>query len=290
MQCSICPRGCHVDRDQFNGYCSAGSLPRTGRIALHFYEEPPISGTRGSGAVFFTGCNLHCVFCQNHALRDGGQGRLQTAESLANAYLSLEAQGAHNINLVTPAPHVPVIAESLRSAKSMGLSIPVVYNTNGYELPETLRSLEGLVDVYLPDFKYMTPALSARFSGAENYAEIAEAAVLEMYRQVSHLTLDAEGIAIKGLLVRHLVLPECVFDTRLVLRKLFDLFGSAIHLSLMSQYAPTDQCKEPPLNRTLTKREYDRALDYAISLGFEHIFMQDLSAASLDYTPLFPDM
>lgn len=289
MLCSICPRDCGVDRDQQSGFCGASLLPRTGRIDLHFYEEPCLSGTRGSGAVFFSGCNMACVFCQNHVLQSGAFGKKQTVESLAEAYLQLADRGAHNINLVTPAPHVLAIADSLRLARAKGLSIPVVYNTNGYEKPETLRLMEGLVDIYLPDFKYVTAELAARFSAAPDYAFVAEPAVLEMFRQVGHLALDENGLAKRGLLIRHLVLPACVFDTRLVLDKLFSLFGPDLALSLMSQYTPTERCTVPPLSRKLSAREYERAAQYAIDLGFTRVYVQDQSAASLSFTPVFSD-
>ena len=292
MRCSICPRNCETERGAENaaGYCHSPALPRTGRIDLHFYEEPSISGTSGSGAVFFTGCNMACVFCQNRELQSGAFGRAQTVESLSDAYLALQKRGAHNINLVTPAPHVMAIRDSLLLARENGLSIPVVYNTNAYEKAETLRLLEGLVDIYLPDFKYITPELSARFSDALDYAIVAEKAISEMARQVGQLSLDADGIAKRGVLVRHLVLPACVFDTRLVLDKLYSMFGAELALSLMSQYAPTENCVLPPLNRKLTEREYDRAVDYALSLGFTRVYIQDLSAASLAFTPIFSKM
>lgn len=210
-----------------------------------------------------------------------------TAESLAKAYLRLQAEGAHNINLVTPAPHVPIIRSSLRLAKEMGLTLPIVYNTNAYEREDTLKLLEGLIDIYLPDFKYVSPLLSKRFSDAEDYAMVAEASISEMLRQVGNLELDENGLAKKGVLIRHLVLPDCVFDTRKVLDCILTLWGNETHISLMSQYTPTPSCTTSPLNRRLTQREYDRAVDYALSLGFSHIYIQDRSSADLSYTPSF---
>ena len=287
MGCTICPRACGIDRTRDAGYCLVKGPSRTARIALHFFEEPPISGTRGSGTVFFTGCNLRCVFCQNEALRDGRLGAAMTAESLAKAYLRLQAEGAHNINLVTPAPHVPIIRSSLRMAKEMGLTLPIVYNTNAYECENTLKLLEGLIDIYLPDFKYVSSLLAKRFSDAEDYAMVAEASISEMLRQVGNLELDENGLAKKGVLIRHLVLPDCVFDTRKVLDRILTLWGNETHISLMSQYTPTPSCTTSPLNRRLTQREYDRAVDYALSLGFSHIYIQDRSSADLSYTPNF---
>ena len=285
--CMNCPRRCGADRETHTGLCNAGKLPRVARVALHHWEEPCISGTRGSGAVFFAGCNLNCVFCQNYALHDGTLGTPQTADMLAAHYLDLQAQGAHNINLVTPTPHLDVIRQSLLTAKSMGLRIPVVYNTNAYELTDSLRQLEGLIDIYLPDLKYVTPALAERFSGFADYFTFASDAIREMYRQVGTLSLDADGIAQRGLLVRHLVLPACVDEARRVLDAIRSWLPSDTHLSLMRQYAPTPNITEPPLNRRLTDREYDRIVDYCIALGFENVWCQEKESATLDYTPQF---
>lgn len=287
MPCTLCPRNCGADRATGRGFCGAGPAPLVARADLHAYEEPCISGVYGSGTVFFSGCNMACVFCQNHVLRSGRVGRPCSDAELADIYLSLAARGAHNINLVTPAPHIEAVARSLMLAKSRGLTIPVVYNTNAYERADALRTLEGLVDVYLPDFKYVSPDLAERFSGTRDYAAAAEEAVAEMFRQVGRLALDEGGMAKRGLLVRHLVLPNCVFDTRAVLDKLASLFGTELHLSLMRQYAPTELCTLPPLNRTLTDREYERALQYALSLGFTNVLIQDRASASLAFTPSF---
>ncbi len=287
MICALCPRSCSVDRALQTGACRCDDIVRTARIALHHYEEPPISGTKGSGAVFFTGCNLSCVFCQNHALRDGTLGKAQTAESLAREYLSLQDLGAHNINLVTPSPHVPLIRRSLRIAKSEGLHIPVVYNTNAYELPEVISSLSGLVDIYLPDFKYVSDSLAVRFSNAPEYGKIALRSIGEMKKQVGSLALNEEGIAVKGLLIRHLVLPGCAFDSRSVLDSIADAFGTDCYVSIMSQYTPTAACTKAPLNRRITGREYTRVVDHALSLGFGNLFIQDLSSSVPEYTPLF---
>ena len=262
MRCAACPRRCGAERT-----C--------------------ISGTRGSGAVFFSGCNLSCVFCQNHVLHDGTAGRPHTPEQLAGVYLALQADGAHNINLVTPTPHLAAVRASLLLARRRGLSIPVVYNTNAYELVPSLRALEGLVDVYLPDLKYVTPALSARFSGCADYFAFAAPAIQEMYRQVGTLRLDGDGMAVRGLLIRHLVLPACVDEARRVLDFIADSLPAETHLSLMRQYAPTPNVTEPPLNRRLTDREYARAVDYCCARGFTNVWIQGRESASLAYTPDF---
>lgn len=289
MGCEICPRRCGVLRDMEAGFCGAVGLPRVACAALHQWEEPCISGTRGSGAVFFSGCNMACVFCQNYMLQSGQLGSPRTARQLADEYLRLQSLGAHNINLVTPAPHVPYIIESLSIAKAAGLTVPVVYNTNAYETVDTLRRLDGLVDVYLPDLKYVSPVLSARFSKTPDYFAVAMPAISEMLCQTGHLSLDADGMAVRGVLIRYLVLPGCVFDAKAVMDAVKGSFSTETYLSIMRQYAPTERCQTPPLNRKVTAREYDQVLDYALSLGFSRIWMQKGASADLAYTPAFTD-
>lgn len=289
MQCFLCPRRCGVDRAVQPGFCGAMEMPRVAKIMLHHWEEPFLSGVNGSGTVFFSGCNLGCVFCQNHEIRDGGVGEYYNAEQLSSAYLSLQAQGAHNINLVTAAHHVPIVADSLRLAKARGLSIPVVYNSGGYELAETLRLLDGLVDVYLPDLKYVSSELSERFSGAPDYFLAASAAVEEMYRQVGDLVFGEGGIALRGLAIRHLVLPNCVDDSRKVLDYIVTRFPLSTQVSIMSQFTPQEHVTTFPLNRRITPREYDRVISYALSKGLYNILIQQLNSASAAYTPTFTD-
>lgn len=289
MSCTLCPRGCQVDRTAANGFCGCSSVPRIARAALHFDEEPCISGTRGSGTIFFSGCNLKCVFCQNIVLQSGTLGEPFSAERLAETMQKLEALGAHNINLVTPTPHRDAIAAALKRAKKDGLSIPVLYNTNAYESVDTIRSYEGLVDLYLPDLKYRDERLAVRFSRAPRYFETAIASIGEMVRQVGFMQLDADGIATRGVRIRHLVLPGCVFDTRAILDAIADTFGTDCPLSLMSQYTPIPECQTPPLDRRLTRREYDAALDYCLSLGFTDVLTQGLDSAESRFTPPFSD-
>lgn len=289
MRCFLCPRRCGIDRAERIGFCGEGDTPRVAKVMLHHWEEPFISGTRGSGAVFFSGCNLGCVYCQNHEIRDGGAGALMNANELAQTYLSLQAQGAHNVNLVTAAHFVPVVAESLRLAKEDGLIIPVVYNSGGYELVETLRLLDGLVDVYLPDLKYVSYELSNRFSAAPDYFEVAAEAITEMHRQVGDLVLDGEGIAIRGLAVRHLILPNCVDDSRRVLDSIVTRLPVCTQVSLMSQFTPQPHVTDFPLNRRITAREYDRVISYALSIGLYNILIQRRESASSDFTPAFTD-
>lgn len=289
MACQICPRNCKIDRTAATGFCGCSSVVRVARAALHYDEEPSISGTRGSGTIFFSGCNLKCIFCQNMVLTDGTRGEICSITRLAEAMLKLQTLGAHNINLVTPTPHRDAITSALRLAKSEGLSIPVVYNTNAYETVETVRAYEGLVDIYLPDLKYVDPRLSLKFSRASNYFETAIESIDEMIRQVGYMQTDADGIAKKGVRIRHLVLPGCVYDTRSVLNAIKERFGTGCPISLMSQYTPIPECTVKPLDRPLTQREYENALDYCLSLGFTDVFTQDLTSVGRSFTPPFSD-
>ena len=288
--CNICPIECGADRRNSVGFCGVGKDTYVARAALHMYEEPCISGTKGSGTIFFCGCNLSCVFCQNYDISSecNNKGKIVDANSLAEIMIYLQEKGANNINLVTPTPHILLIMEAIAIAKNKGLNIPIVYNTNGYEKVETLKMLEGLVDIYLPDFKYATDKLAVKFSSAPDYFNIASNAIKEMYRQVGLLVVDDNGIAKKGLIIRHLVLPCCVDETRKILDYLSDNFPSDICISLMSQYVPDYKAVNmPPLNRKLLKREYERAVDYCISKGFTNVFIQKMSSAERIYTPDF---
>ena len=289
MPCTICPRTCKIDRTETAGFCGCSSVVRVARAALHFDEEPCISGTRGSGTIFFSGCNLKCIFCQNMVLTDGTMGEIFTVERLAETMLKLQAMGAHNINLVTPTPHRDTLLPALRLAKQNGLSVPVVYNTNAYESVETVRAYEGLVDIYLPDLKYVDSRLSLRFSRAADYFETAIGAIAEMIRQVGFMKTDETGVATRGVRIRHLVLPGCVFDTRAVLDAIKERFGTDCPLSLMSQFTPIPECTQKPLDRPLTAREYGAALDHCILNGFTNVFTQALSSVGRSFTPPFSD-
>lgn len=285
--CRLCPRHCTADRKERAGFCGAYSLPRIGRAALHFYEEPCISGTSGSGAVFFSGCNLKCIFCQNHVLQDGQKGKVFTAGELADTFLSLQEQGANNINLVTPTPHIDTIIPAIETAKKNGLRIPVVYNTNSYMETESVVRLDGLVDIWLADLKYKDTRLSGKLSSAPRYYEVAMPAIEQMYRQSGQLKKDPDsGLAVSGVLIRHLVLPGCLFDTRNILTDIKEKFGTETYVSLMSQYTPTEGLPKP-FDRRLTEREYGTAVEYAIGLGLENVFIQDMSSATFAYTPDF---
>ena len=286
MICSLCPRRCHAVRDERGGgVCGAPKGARLARAALHFGEEPCISGTRGSGALFFSGCPLHCRFCQNEAISQRGFGKTVTAARLAAIFRELEAQGAHNLNLVSPTPYVPVIRQALRLYTP---SIPIVYNTSGYERLETLRALDGVVDVYLPDLKYPDNELALALSGVSNYVEVATAAVLEMARQTGPMQLDADGIATRGTMVRHLVLPGQTRRSIAVLDWLADNLPRGSFVSLMFQYTPVrDIPGFPALSRTLTRRERDKVWEHLLARDLTDGYVQETGSAKAAFIPKF---
>ena len=287
-KCSLCPRLCLADRNITTGYCGVKNTLRVARAALHFWEEPCLSGEEGSGAVFFTGCNLRCVFCQNYEIARAEQGKEITIERLTEIFLELQDQNANNINLVTATHYVPQVVEALRAAKEKGLHIPVVYNCGGYESVETLKMLEGLVDIYLPDFKYLDSERAKRYSRAEDYPEIAKKALAEMVRQQPEAVFDERGIMEKGVIVRHLMLPGGIKDSKAVVNYLYETYGDQIFLSLMNQYTPLPHAVEyPEINRKLKKFEYDRLVDYAIFLGVENGFIQEGETAKESFIPAF---
>lgn len=282
--CILCPRQCGVDRTERVGYCGSGSLPKVARAAKHHWEEPCISGTEGSGTVFFSGCTLGCVFCQNREISRGGIGREVTVEHLADIFKRLEGQGVHNLNLVTPTHFTPQILQALELAKS---TVPVVMNCGGYERVETLLQWEGKVQVYLPDLKYFSPELSAKYSAAPDYFAVASKAILEMHRQQPQLVWEGDLLK-QGLIIRHLVLPGCMKDSLQILDFLDNhLPKDSFLLSLMSQYTPTENCKKfPEINRRVTTYEYRKVADRAAELGFFG-FAQDRRSAKEEYTPPF---
>lgn len=288
MKCSLCPRMCNVDREITTGYCGVKKTLRVARAALHFWEEPCISGEEGSGAVFFTGCNLRCVFCQNFQIARAEQGKEITVERLSEIFLELQEQKANNINLVTATHYVPQVVEALKMAKEKGLHIPVVYNCGGYETVETLKLLEGLVDIYLPDFKYVDHDRAKRYSRAEDYPEAAKKALAEMVRQQPEAEFDERGIMKKGVIVRHLMLPGGIKDSKAVVKYLYETYGNQIFISLMNQYTPLPHVADyPEIDRKLKKFEYDRLVDYAISLGVENGFIQEGETAEESFIPAF---
>ncbi len=287
--CTLCPRKCGKNRTAGEyGFCGMGAELRIARAALHFWEEPCISGKNGSGTVFFSGCHLGCKFCQNYEISHRKKGIPCTVSELSAHFLRLQEEGAHNINLVTPTHFVPQIIEALTLAKNQGLTVPVLYNCGGYEAYETLRKLDGLIDIYLPDLKYYKNSYARKYSGAPHYFETAAAAIQEMYRQTGALEFDSDGMLKKGVLVRHLMLPGLLFDSKKILDYLIRTYGDNIQISLMSQYTPMPQVSEiPELFRRIPKGHYETLIDYAASLGAENIYIQEDSSSGEQYIPSF---
>jgi len=287
--CVLCPRECHVDRTAGRkGYCKATDELVVARAALHMWEEPCISGEEGSGTVFFSGCALGCVYCQNSSIAKGLAGKTITIERLAEIFLELQEKGANNINLVTPSHFVPHIIEALNISRKKGLALPVVYNCSGYEKVETLKLLEGYVDIYLPDFKYMSPEPAEKYSNCRNYFAVAARAIEEMVRQVKESTFDERGIMQKGVIVRHLTLPGYLEDSKRIIKYLHETYGNRIFISIMNQYTPiTKNMVYPELNRKITKEEYEELVDYAIEIGVEKGFIQEVETALESFIPEF---
>lgn len=292
--CRLCPRNCKARREIGEiGVCGQTDVVKVARAALHYWEEPCISGRTGSGTVFFSGCPLRCVFCQNHRIADGRAGKQITTERLSEIFLELQEKGANNINLVTSGHFVPQIASALISAKEQGMFLPVVYNTGSYEYTDTLRQMEGLVDIYLPDFKYMDSELGARYSHAGDYSRIAKEAIAEMVRQTGSAVFengDEDGLMKRGTIVRHLVLPGCVEDSKAVIRYLYETYGNSIYISIMNQFTPMPALADyPEIDRKVTKEEYEEVVDYAISLGVECGFIQEGETAKESFIPAFDE-
>ena len=287
--CMLCPRECGADRSAGQvGYCGQGAEIRAARAALHYWEEPCISGKEGSGAVFFSGCTLRCVYCQNYGIPQGKTGKTVSRERLTEIFLELQDQGANNINLVTAGHFLVNVVPALRLARERGLTIPVVYNTGGYEKPETLRCLEGLVDIWLPDMKYRSAALAGRYSHAADYPQWADRALAEMVRQAGEPVLDSRGMMRRGVIVRHLVLPGCVSDSKDVLEYLWDHYGNRIYVSILGQYTPLPHVKAyPELNRSLPPEEYREVVDYARFLGMSRVYIQEGGCVGESFIPDF---
>lgn len=287
--CLLCPRKCGINRRTGQtGVCGVSSEIKVARAALHYWEEPCISGKRGSGAVFFSGCSLHCVFCQNREISDGKEGKVISKERLSDIFMELAGKGANNINLVTPGQYIPDIVWAVNDAKSRGMKLPIIYNTSGYENVTELKLLEGIVDVYLPDFKYMDSTLSARYSRAKDYPSVAKQALSEMVRQQPDVVIDnATGLIQKGVIVRQLLLPGHVNDAKAVLKYLYDTYHDHVYISMMSQFTPIALKDYPEINRTVTRREYERLVDYAIKIGITNAFIQEGDVAKDSFIPAF---
>ena len=291
QDCTLCPRQCHVNRiSGKKGYCGMDTRIRAARAALHMWEEPCISGKKGSGAVFFSGCGLRCCFCQNRDIAIGNRGKAVSVERLADIFLELEQKGAANLNMVTGVHYVPQIIQALELAWKKGCKLPVVYNSSGYEKVETLKLLEGYVDVYLPDMKYMDAKLAADFSHAPDYPEVVENAIREMVRQTGACIFGEDGYIRKGTIVRHLILPGHTKNSIAVLQYLHETYGDKIMISMMNQFTPVwKQEKFLELNRKVTKREYEKVLNVALELGIENGYFQEGKTAKESFIPAFDE-
>ncbi len=286
--CKLCPRQCGIDRTKRTGVCGAGNTLRIARAALHEWEEPCLSGTRGSGTIFFSGCTLQCCFCQNYTLSHEYFGADITPERFSEICFELKEQGAHNINLVSASHFLPLIIPVLKKIKPQ-LNLPIVFNSGGYERVETLRELEDVVDIYLPDFKFMSPVLAGEYCRAPDYPRAAKAAILEMHRQIPVSQLDEDGIMRRGLIIRHMVMPGAMRDSMEILDWIAEQFDlGSVFVSLMSQYTPCYQsCLHPKINRRISTYEYRRVYDHLLSLGIQQGYAQEKSSAKEEYIPPF---
>lgn len=288
MKCNLCIRKCNVDRDYTYGFCKCKNKLKIAKYMLYHYEEPPISGQNGSGAIFFSGCNMRCLFCQNYEISSDGYGKDYTVDEFADICLELEKMGAHNINLVTPGHFAHLIKEGIIIARKRGLSIPIVYNTNGLETIDTIKSLEGIVDIYLPDFKYYDDKYAKKYSFCESYANNVKLIIKEMFDQVGKGKFK-DGIMTKGVLVRHLLLPTLGSDSKKIIKYLYDTYGDNIYLSIMNQYTPLKKFEFEELNRTISKNEYDDIIDYAYDLGIRCCFVQEEGTCKKSFIPNFKE-
>lgn len=286
--CKLCPRNCMVNRNKGEiGFCKSGNKIRIAKAYLHMWEEPCITGKNGSGTIFFSGCNLRCIFCQNYYISELNNGVEIEIEKFADICLDLQNRGATNINLVTPTHYVPLIIEGIKLAREKGLKIPIVYNSSGYEMVDTIKLLEGIVDVYLPDFKYYDNEYALKYSGCRDYFEYTEKAIREMVRQQPKCIFDKEGNMIKGVIVRHLILPDREEDSKKILEYLYKEYKNKIFYSIMNQYTPVRKCKYEELNKKVDNSVYDEVIDYAWNLGIRKAFIQEEGTVSESFIPEF---
>ena len=284
--CTICPHNCKINRTKNPGRCKSTDKIKIALYSIHNFEEPCISGEKGSGTIFFSNCNMNCVFCQNYEISQLGRGKEITIEELANVMIKQQERNVQNINLVTPTSYALHIVEAIKIARKKGLEIPIVYNTNGYESVETLKLLEGYVDIYLPDLKYYYDDLAKKYSKVDNYFEIATKAIQEMYRQVGTPVLDENGVMKKGLMIRHLILPNEVQNSKKVLKWIKENIDSNVYVSIMAQYFPTYKAKEiPKIARKITKEEYEEVENYLYELDLENGYIQELGEHEEEYVP-----
>ena len=284
--CTICPHNCKINRTKNPGRCKSTDKIKIALYSIHNFEEPCISGEKGSGTIFFSNCNMNCVFCQNYEISQLGRGKEITIEELADIMIKQQERNVQNINLVTPTSYALHIVEAIKIARKKGLKIPIVYNTNGYESVETLKLLEGYVDIYLPDLKYYYDDLAKKYSKVDNYFEIATKAIQEMYRQVGAPVLDENGVMKKGLMIRHLILPNEVQNSKKVLKWIKENIDSNVYVSIMAQYFPTYKAKEiPEIARKITKEEYEKVENYLYELDLENGYIQELGEHEEEYVP-----
>jgi putative pyruvate formate lyase activating enzyme len=288
-KCNLCPRKCYVNRlDGELGFCNASKDVKIAKVSLHMWEEPCISGMAGSGTVFFSNCNLRCVFCQNHEISHEDTGKTVSINRLSEIFLEQQQRGALNINLVTPTHYVPQIIEALKLSKSKGLNIPILYNSNGYENIDTIKALKGFIDVYLPDLKYYKDKYALKYSISPNYFSTARLAISEMVSQVGEAKFDDNGIIQKGVIIRHLMLPGLLFDSKKVIDFIYTTFGDCVYISLMNQYTPMHKAnKYPEINKPLNPNHYDTLIDYCLSLGITNCFIQEGETSSTAFVPDF---
>lgn len=287
-KCILCPRNCKVNRNKGEiGFCKASNNLIVARASLHYWEEPCISGTNGSGTIFFSYCNMGCIFCQNYEISTLHKGKEISIDRFSDICIELQDKGANNINLVTPTHYVPLIKEGLILAKRKGLTIPIVYNTSSYENIETIKSLEGLIDIYLPDLKYYNDIYSTKYSKAPNYFKYATKAIEEMYRQVGNPKFNNNGIMVKGLIVRHLMLPNMEVDSKKIIKYLYNKYKNKIYISIMNQYTPIRKSKYNELNTKIDNRVYNDIIEYAYDLGVRNCFVQDDDTQSESFIPIF---
>lgn len=287
-KCNICPLKCGINRNKYSGRCGASKNIKIALASLHYFEEPCISGENGSGTVFFSNCNLKCVYCQNYKISHKGFGKKISISHLADIFLSQQKKGANNINLVTPTMYVPHIISAIKIAKQKGLNIPIIYNSSGYEDVDTIKLLNGYIDVYLPDFKYYFSDIAKKYSNVENYFEIASSAILEMYKQVGDPVFDDNGLIKRGMIIRHMILPNNVENSKMVLKWINGNLSNKVYISVMAQYFPTYKaCEYPEINRKITDEELNSVWDFASYLGFENGFIQELGEHEEEYVPDF---
>ncbi len=289
-KCNLCPRNCNVNRNNGElGFCKADNRLKIARYSIHMWEEPCISGEKGSGTIFFSNCNLKCIYCQNFYISTENNGKYYTLDEFANICIELQNRGANNINLVTPTHFVPLIIDGLKLAKQKGLTIPIIYNTSSYENLETIKLLKDIVDVYLPDLKYIDNDISKKYSGIDNYFEMATKAIDEMYKQQPKCLFDKNGIIKKGVIVRHLLLPNMEEDSKKILKYLYDKYKDRIYISIMNQYTPIRKLKYQELNNKVKEEIYDDVIDYAWNIGIRNAFTQEEGTQSESFIPDFKE-